>query len=399
MTGEPVPRATGSDMAGFLLGVAGMFAAMYSTQAILPRLAEDFHVRPSEAGLTISVVVVAVAAGGWLWGPVSDRYGRRRTLMLACGMLVLPTLGAAFAPSFAALLIVRLLQGACMPGLLTVGVPYVAEVFAPALGGRAMGFYVGALVAGGLIGRVGVGLISALAGWRVALGLLALLPLAAVLVMRSLLPEGPPPSRSQAGLRSVAAHLRDPRVMAPAAAGAALFFSFVGVFSYITFRLERPPFSYGPAITSLVFVLWALGASGPAAGMLADRLGWRRVLFGAMGLCLGGILLTLPPLPGTVVLGLALVTGGMFGGVTAAQLGLSAAGEQDRGVVSAIYFTCYYLAGGLAGFLPGLSWQEWRWPGVALGAAAVVGVGMLTVAALCRRADRGVGARTSRHPD
>jgi hypothetical protein len=88
--------------------------------------------------------------------------------------------------------------------------------------------------------------------------------------------------------------------------------------------------------------------------------------------------------------------------VTAAQLGLAEAREQDRGVVSAIYYTCYYVAGALAGFLPGLSWQAWRWPGVALGAAAVVGVGMLAVAALCRRADRGVRASTglsSGHPD
>jgi YNFM family putative membrane transporter len=390
VAGEPLapPGATGPGMAGLLLGAAGMFAAMYSTQAILPRLAEDFDVRPSEAGLTISVVVLAVAIGGWLWGPVSDRYGRRRTLMLASGLLVPPTLGAALAPTFPALLVIRMLQGLCMPGLLTVGVPYVAEVFAPALGGRAMGLYVSALVAGGLIGRVGVGLLTALTGWRVALGLIALLPLAAVLVMRRLLPEAPPPSRSQTGLRSVAGHLRDPRVMAPAAAGAALFFSFVGLFSYIAFRLERPPFSYGQEVTSLVFALWALGAAGPPAGMLADRLGWRRVLFGAMGLCLGGTLLTLPSFAAPVVLGLAVVTTGMFAGVTAAQLGLAEAREQDRGVVSAIYYTCYYVAGALAGFLPGLSWQAWRWPGVALGAAAVVAAGMLAVAALCRRADR-----------
>ena len=146
----------------------------------------------------------------------------------------------------------------------------------------------------------------------------------------------------------------------------------------------------------------ALGAAGPPAGMLADRLGWRRVLFGAMGLCLGGILLTLPPFPSAVVPGLALVTGGMFAGVTAAQLGLAEAGEHDRGVVSAIYYTCYYVAGALAGFLPGLSWQAWRWPGVALGAAAVVAAGMLAVAVLGRRADRAGAARTglsSGYPD
>ena len=49
-------------MAGFLLGAAGMFAVTYSTQAILPELGSAFHVSPSQAGLTISVVVLALSA-------------------------------------------------------------------------------------------------------------------------------------------------------------------------------------------------------------------------------------------------------------------------------------------------------------------------------------------------
>ena len=45
-------------MAGFLFGAAGMFATMYSTQAILPVLGRDFGVSPSRAGLTISALPV-----------------------------------------------------------------------------------------------------------------------------------------------------------------------------------------------------------------------------------------------------------------------------------------------------------------------------------------------------
>lgn len=66
-----------------MLGAAGMFATMYSSQAILPELARDFGVTPSDAGLTISVVVLAVALTGWIWGPLSDRIGRKRSVMLA----------------------------------------------------------------------------------------------------------------------------------------------------------------------------------------------------------------------------------------------------------------------------------------------------------------------------
>jgi YNFM family putative membrane transporter len=123
-------------MAGFLLGAAGMFAVTYSTQAILPQLGRTFHVSPSEAGLTISIVVLALAVGAWIWGPVSDRYGRKRSIVLASALLVAPTVGAAVAPTFGLLLAFRALQGLCMPGLLTAGVPYITEVFTPRFGDR-----------------------------------------------------------------------------------------------------------------------------------------------------------------------------------------------------------------------------------------------------------------------
>src|SRR5436305_12404176 len=142
-----------------------MFAVTYSTQAILPELGRSFGVSPAEAGLSISVVVLALAGGAWLWGPFSDRYGRKRSIVLASTLLVAPTVAAALAPSFVLLLVFRALQGLCMPGLLTAGVPYITEVFVPRFGGRAMGNYVTALIAGGLIGPIVVALLAAVAGW------------------------------------------------------------------------------------------------------------------------------------------------------------------------------------------------------------------------------------------
>ena len=121
-------------MGPFLFAAAAMFTAMYSTQAILPELGRDFSVEPSQTGLTMSVVIGALAVGAWFWGPLSDRIGRRASLVLASGALVVPSLGVALAPSFAVLLVMRAAQGLCMPGLLTVGVPYVTEAFNERIG-------------------------------------------------------------------------------------------------------------------------------------------------------------------------------------------------------------------------------------------------------------------------
>ncbi len=363
-------------MAGLALGGAGMFAVMYATQAILPVLGRDFGVSPSQAGLTITVLIGAVAIGGWIWGPYSDRRGRKRSLVLASALLVLPTVGAAVAPTFEIFLACRALQGLCMPGLLTVGVPYVAEVYAPALGGRAMGYYLASLVAGGIVSRVGVGLITAAVGWRWAFAALAVLPAVGALVMRRLLPEAPAPAVSGSRRGALVRQLANPRLIAPTAGAAALFFTFVSIASYVTYRLEAPPFGYGVEATSAIFVLWVIGAIGPTAGRVADRIGWRRLLAGALGLALAGVALSLPETLPTVVLGLACVITAMFSGLVGAQLGLAAATSRDRGTASALYFTVYYVAGGLAAFVPGIAWEQAQWAGVAAIAAGVLAVGL-----------------------
>jgi YNFM family putative membrane transporter len=366
-------------IAGFLLGAAGMFATMYSTQAILPELSRDFDVTASQAGLSVSVVVLAVALGGWVWGPVSDRFGRVPTMRLASVLLVLPTIGVALAPGFGTLLAMRAAQGLCMPGLLVVGAPYVVETLVPRAGARAMGWYAAALVAGGLTGRVGVALASSLVGWRWAIGALAALPVAAAIAMRGAPPAADPPHRSGRTVRA----LVNPRLLAVAVAGGALFFTFLGTFTFVPYRLEEPPFSLGTSAASLVYFLWVIGLASPLAGRLAERIGWRRLALAAAGVGACGLLLSLPDRLPLVVVGLACVATGMFAGYTATQLGVGDAARSDRGAATALYFSAYYGAGALGAYLPGRAWEAWGWGGV-----VACGLVALTLAALALAAGR-----------
>ncbi len=391
---EPRPEAPArAGIAAFLLGAAGMFATMYSTQAILPELSREFAVTPSRAGLSVSVVVLAVALGAWAWGPVSDRVGRTRAISLASWLLVLPTVGVALAPWFELLLAFRALQGLCMPGLLIVGAPYVVESFVPAVGIRAMGWYVSALVAGGLVGRVGVALATAVVGWRWAIGLLALLPLAAAAGMHGGLPPAPLPARSSRVLLG----LLDRRLGAVALAGAALFFTFVGTFTYVVYRLQAPPFSYGTSVSSLVFLLWLAGGLGPLAGRLAERLGWRRLAAAMVALAAAGLVLSVPDWTPSIVLGLACVATGMFTGYTAAQLGVGDVARANRGAASALFFSAYYGSGAVGAYVPGLAWEAWGWTGVvSLGLASLALAAAALAAAGPGRVARRRGARPAR---
>jgi YNFM family putative membrane transporter len=377
------PHARGlAGMGPFLFAAGSMFTAMYSTQAILPELGRAFDVSPSQTGLTVSVVIGALAIGAWFWGPLSDRIGRRASLVLSSAVLVVPSIGLAIAPTFGVLLALRVAQGLCMPGLLTVGVPYVTEAFTERIGTRAMGLYVSSLVAGGLVGRVGVALLTALIGWRGALALVAALPLGATLVMRRSLPpaDAAPPSAGLS-LKTLRATLANRTLVAATLTGSAMFFSFMGIFSYIDFRLERPPFDLSPAVVGLVFVLWAMGLVGPLAGRQAGRHGWRAVALAGLTSAATGVAISLVASLPVVVLGLALVTLGNFTTVTAAQLGVAGATDRDRGLASAMYFSSYYIAGALGAYVPGLAWQSWHWTGVWALVTAAYAVGLAALLA------------------
>src|SRR6266704_6853239 len=84
---------------------AFIFANMYTTQAILPVLSQDFHISAPTAGLSVSLLVLAVAIGSLFYGPLSDVAGRKPVMVVASFLVAIPTLLCAFAPNFTVLVI------------------------------------------------------------------------------------------------------------------------------------------------------------------------------------------------------------------------------------------------------------------------------------------------------
>jgi MFS transporter, YNFM family, putative membrane transport protein len=108
---------------------AFVFANMYTTQAILPELGQTFSISAPTAGLTVSMLVLAVAFGSLFYGPLSDRIGRKPVMVSASFLVIIPTLLCGLAPTFAALVVFRTFQGLLMPGLTSVAIMYVNEEF------------------------------------------------------------------------------------------------------------------------------------------------------------------------------------------------------------------------------------------------------------------------------
>ncbi len=81
----------------------------------LPSLVRALNTTPGAAQQTVSVFLIGLAVGQLVYGPVSDRVGRRGPILFGVGVYLLASLGCALASSIGLLIVFRLLQavGAC----------------------------------------------------------------------------------------------------------------------------------------------------------------------------------------------------------------------------------------------------------------------------------------------
>ncbi|HEY4399236.1 MAG TPA: MFS transporter [Lactobacillaceae bacterium] len=77
----------------------------------LPKMAQDFDVSVASTSLLISTYLVAMAIFVPMSGWLAARFGNKRIWLTAVGLFTVSSLGAALAPNFAVLLVMRILQG------------------------------------------------------------------------------------------------------------------------------------------------------------------------------------------------------------------------------------------------------------------------------------------------
>ena len=95
----------------------------------LPQLGRDLHTTEALAQATMSAFLIGLALGQLLWGPISDRYGRRRPLLWAVAGFAVASLACAVSPSIELLIVVRLLQGLCGAAGMAIARAVVHDVY------------------------------------------------------------------------------------------------------------------------------------------------------------------------------------------------------------------------------------------------------------------------------
>jgi YNFM family putative membrane transporter len=371
----------------FAAGVA-TFTLLYSTQAVLPALAEQFGLGAGESAWSLSATMLGLAVALLVAGPLSDRLGRTPLIHASLGLSALVGLACAVAPSWPALLGLRTLEGVVLAGLPAVATAYLREELHPATHARAVGLYVGGTALGGMTGRLLTGAVAEVSGWRWALAAAAGLGLVCAVVVLALLPRSRRFAPRSSGWRSVVTTTRlavtDRGLLALFLIGGCSIGVLTVLFNTVGFRLALSPFHLGLAAASLLFCVYPLGSvSSAVSGRLADRYGRRAVLPFGCAVALFGVLLTLPASLPLLVVGLALVIGGFFTihGVASSWVPARAhAAGLATAQAASLYLFTYYVGASVFGALGGRAWSSAGWSSVVLLAAGLVAVvGVLAV--------------------
>jgi YNFM family putative membrane transporter len=277
-----------------------------------------------------------------------------------------------------------------------VSVAYAGDRFRERDLPAVVGGIIGASVVGGLVGRVLAGAIAARLGWHAPFVAFAALTAAAALLLARGLVEAAATERRGLGeaWAGMLAHLRDPRLVGAYLVGGALFFGWIGIFTYLPYHLAAPPYALSTAAISSVYLVYAAGVvSSSLAGRLSGRVPPRRLI--AIGLLVeaGGMAILLArPLP-LLVVGLVVMVLGTFTAQAVAPAFVNVTARTAKGGASALYLTSYYVGGTLGSALPGLALQAAGWSGVVLSCAAAVGIAVAANALLCGRMPKGTAAR------
>jgi MFS transporter, SHS family, lactate transporter len=117
------PPAVIAGFSGWLLDAFDFFLVTFS----LTSMAREFHKTDAQIALVITVTLFFRPVGGFVFGLIADRYGRRLPLMINIGVFAAAEILTGLAPSYTVLLIVRALFGVVMGGNWGVGASLAME--------------------------------------------------------------------------------------------------------------------------------------------------------------------------------------------------------------------------------------------------------------------------------
>ena len=216
-----------------LLGIQPVTTDLYLPA--LPAMTTSLGAPTSQAQLTLSALLLAFGCSQLVWGPLSDRFGRRPILLWGLAAYTLASIGSVLAPSMELLIVWRALQGAAMGAAVMAARAIVRDLYLPADSARIMSKGLSGL---GVLACLSAPLGALLAewfGWRAALMAVAIfggctLTMVALRFKETLRQKNPHALRPATLIRTWLQIFANPTFLAFSALSAA---SYAGLFTFL----------------------------------------------------------------------------------------------------------------------------------------------------------------------
>jgi sugar porter (SP) family MFS transporter len=180
-----VAAAAVAALGGFLFG----FDTGIISGALL-FIKQEFGLSAGLQQLVVGSLLVAAVVGALLGGPISDAWGRKRTLILAALVFGVGALVASYSPNLAVLVVARVLLGLAI-GIASMIVPvYIAEIAPPRVRGALVSLQQFMITVGIMVSYLVSYAFSGSGAWRWMLGV-GMIPAAILFVGMLPLPESP----------------------------------------------------------------------------------------------------------------------------------------------------------------------------------------------------------------
>ncbi len=131
-----MPQTTVVFILALLMGIQPVTTDLYLPA--LPAISEGFGATMAQAQYTLSALLLSFGVSQLIWGPLSDRYGRKPILLVGLTMYTCAGVGAAWADSIQLLITWRILQGLSMGAVVMCGRALVRDLYDPIDGAQVM---------------------------------------------------------------------------------------------------------------------------------------------------------------------------------------------------------------------------------------------------------------------
>lgn len=200
-----------------------------------PEIQKTFGVGYSTVELSLTSFFIGLAFGQLIYGPLSDRYGRKKPLAIGMTLYLLASLGCAFAPSIQVLIALRMVQAVGGCAGMVISRAMVRDLFDKRRSAQIFSLLMLVMGLAPILAPLIGGYLAKYLGWRTIFGLLGLLSLLVSIAAQIFLPETHTgvrhPLTFRSMLRTYGRLLGDRRFMGFSLSAGAVR---AGMFAYIT---------------------------------------------------------------------------------------------------------------------------------------------------------------------